>query len=194
MSLKERVYGVLLVSASENFNRSLLEMLPPANYDPIVTEYSVSAAKRAASERDYDLVIINSPLPDEDGVRFAIDESRNKNTVVLLIVRAERYAEVFDRAAAYGVFTMAKPLSRSTFSLSLDWLSSARERLRQTESKVLSVEEKMDEIRLVNRAKWLLISELKMTEPDAHRYIEKQAMDRCVSKRSIAEDIIRIYG
>jgi len=52
----------------------------------------------------------------------------------------------------------------------------------------------MNEIRLVNRAKWLLISELKMTEPDAHRYIEKQAMDRCVSKRRIAEEIIKTYG
>ena len=52
----------------------------------------------------------------------------------------------------------------------------------------------MKEIRIVNRAKWLLVSELKMTEPDAHRYIEKQAMDRCVSKRQIAEEIIKTYG
>ena len=52
----------------------------------------------------------------------------------------------------------------------------------------------MNEIRIVNRAKWLLIGELKMTEPDAHRYIEKQAMDRCVSRCQIAEEIIRTYG
>ena len=52
----------------------------------------------------------------------------------------------------------------------------------------------MEEIRLVNRAKWLLISELKMDEPQAHRYIEKQAMDMCVSKRRVAEEIIRTYS
>lgn len=51
----------------------------------------------------------------------------------------------------------------------------------------------MQEIRLGNRAKWVLIEELKMTEPDAHKYIEKQAMDRCVSRREIAEDIIKTY-
>ena len=73
-------------------------------------------------------------------------------------------------------------------------LTSARERLRMTENKVQSVEEKMEEIRLINRAKWLLISELKMSEPDAHRYIEKQAMDRCVSKRVIAEEIVKTYS
>ena len=52
----------------------------------------------------------------------------------------------------------------------------------------------MEEIRIVNRAKWLLISEIKMDEPNAHRYIEKQAMDRCVSKRVIAEEIIQTYS
>ena len=51
----------------------------------------------------------------------------------------------------------------------------------------------MEEIRCVNRAKWLLIRELKMDEPDAHRYIEKQAMDRCVTKREVAEEIIKTY-
>ncbi len=75
----------------------------------------------------------------------------------------------------------------------LRWMESSRERLRQFEQKSLSIKEKMAEIRLVNKAKWILISELKMNEPDAHRYIEKQAMDRCVTKQTIAEEIIKTY-
>ena len=67
-------------------------------------------------------------------------------------------------------------------------------KLRKTEKKTLSIEEKMEEIRIVNRAKWLLISELKMDEQRAHRYIEKQAMDQCVSKKVIAEEIIKTYS
>ena len=73
-------------------------------------------------------------------------------------------------------------------------MSSARERLRKSEKKALSIEEKMEEIRIVNRAKWLLIRELKLDEPEAHRYIEKQAMDRCISKRIVAEEIIKTYA
>ena len=73
-------------------------------------------------------------------------------------------------------------------------MSSARERLRKSEKKALSIEEKMEEIRIVNRAKWILIRELKLDEPEAHRYIEKQAMDRCISKRIIAEEIIKTYA
>ena len=61
------------------------------------------------------------------------------------------------------------------------------------EQKTASIEEKMEEIRIVNRAKCLLIEQLKMTEKEAHRYIEKQAMDRCVTRRTIAENIISTY-
>lgn len=45
----------------------------------------------------------------------------------------------------------------------------------------------------MNKAKWFLIEQLKMTEQEAHRYIEKQAMDRCVTKRVIAENILSTY-
>ena len=76
----------------------------------------------------------------------------------------------------------------------LSWMASARERLRNLEQKTLSIEERMEEIRIVNRAKYLLISELKMAEPDAHHYIEKYAMDNCISKRDAAQNIIKIYS
>ena len=108
--------------------------------------------------------------------------------------KAEQYSDAYDKLAEHGVFLLQKPLSKSVFQIASGWLVSARERIRKTEKKTLSIEEKMNEIRVVNRAKWLLISELKMTEPDAHRYIEKQAMDRCVSRRLIAEEIIKTYG
>ena len=194
MSLKEREYSVLLVSASEKLNTALSDLLPESRYRPVRTVSSVSAGKRAWSERSYDFVIINSPLPDDTGIRFAIDAAGSAGSVVLLLVRAELQDDVRDKVVEHGVYTLAKPLSRPLVSLALDWLAAARERLRKLEKKTLSVEEKMEEIRLVNRAKWLLISELKMDEPQAHRYIEKQAMDRCISRRDVAEEIIKTYS
>ena len=194
MSLKERVYSVLIVSASEKFNQALPEMLAVPTFAPVQVVSHVSAAKRAITERDFDFVIINSPLPDDVGTRFAIDTAGRFQTVVLFLARAEQYNDAYDELAQYGVFLLQKPVSRTLFQVATGWLVSARERVRGSEKKTLSIEEKMNEIRLVNRAKWLLISQLQMTEPDAHRYVEKQAMDRCVSKRQIAEEIIRTYG
>ncbi len=194
MSLKERVYSVLVVSASEKLNTALSDLLTESCYQPVRFVSSASAGSRAWSERSYDFVIVNSPLPDDAGVRFAIDASRSAGTVVLLLVRAELHRDVRDRVTEHGVFTLAKPFYRPVFTLGLEWMAAAWEHLKKLETKTLSVEEKMEEIRVVNRAKWLLISELKMDEPQAHRYIEKQAMDRCISKKEIAEEIIMTYS
>ena len=194
MSLKERVYSVLVVSAAKELNTALLTLLPGSHYSPVKTVTSVSAGRRAWSERSYDYVLINSPLPDDTGVRFAIDLSSSQGTVVLLFVKAEIHDDILGKVVEHGVFTLSKPLSRSVLTTALNWMASARERLRKSEKKALSFEEKMEEIRIVNRAKWLLISELKMEEPQAHRYIEKQAMDRCISKKQAAEEIIRTYS
>ncbi len=110
------------------------------------------------------------------------------------MIRAEFHADICGKVIEHGVFTLPKPTSKPTIITALSWMSSARERLRKAEKKTLSIEEKMEEIRIVNRAKWLLISEIKMDEQNAHRYIEKQAMDRCISKRKIAEEIIKTYS
>ena len=194
MSLKERVYSILIVSATDSFTSAFADLLPAARYNPIDTVTSVSVAKRVLAEKTFDFVIINAPLPDDAGTRFAIDTCTTKQSAVLLLVKNDIHAGIHDRVAEYGVFTLPKPISKATMTHALNWLESARERLRQFEKKAISIEDKMAEIRLVNKAKWLLISELKMSEPDAHRYVEKQAMDRCVSRKCIAEEIIKTYS
>ena len=193
MRLRERVYSILIVSATDHFTSAFAGMVPETRYSPIHTAASVSAAKRILAEKTFDFVIINAPLPDDIGTRFAIDTCTSKQSAVLLLVKSDIHAGIHDKVAEYGVFTLPKPTSKPTIIHALSWMESARERLRQFEKKSLSIQEKMAEIRLVNRAKWILISELKMSEPDAHRYIEKQAMDCCVTKQTIAEDIIKTY-
>lgn len=196
MPYKEHIYSVLVVSASEKFNLSLSLLLPPAVYTPVKTVSSIAQAQRETLERAYDLVIINTPLPDDFGQKFAVDlmgDKGERTTVVLLCVRGDLYAEIFAKVVDYGVFTLRKPLSIQTMTQALDWMCAARERLCRLEKKAISLEDKMAEIRLVNRAKWALIDVCRMTEEDAHRYIEKQAMDRCVSKREVAEGILQTY-
>lgn len=194
MALKEHVYSILIVSASDRFTSAFVALLPKARYNPVCTVTSVGAARRTLSQKTFDFVIINAPLPDDAADRFAIDTCTSLQSAVLLLVNNDIHDSVHDKVVEYGVFTLPKPISKSTLIYTLNWLESARERLRQLEKKSISIEDKMAEIRLVNKAKWLLISELHMSEPQAHRYLEKQAMDRCVSRKSIAEEIIRAYS
>ena len=190
MGLKERTYSILLVSGAESFNAALSGLLATASFSSITMVDSVSAAAR----KSFDCVLINAPLVDDPGIRFAIDCSSRTSMSVLLLIKSEQHNEIAARVTPQGGFTLAKPVSRTSMLQGLRWMVATRERLRRFEKKMIPLEDKVEEMRLVNRAKWLLISELKMTEDDAHHYIEKRAMDLCVSKKEVAKDIIKIYS
>lgn len=193
MDLMERCYSVLLVSASQKFNDAVLPLLPERQFSPIRQAADVSSARRLLLENSFDLLLINAPLPDEFGTKLALDICNSSATGVLLLVKSEHYADITDRVSPSGVLTLAKPTSPTLLTHSVQLLCATRERLRRMEQKTATLEEKMEEIRLVNRAKWILIDQLKMTENEAHKFIEKQAMDRCVTRRVIAENILATY-
>lgn len=193
MVFQEKTYSVLLVSASDKFNTATSGLLPATDFYPVVTVRSVAEAKRRLLEQQFDIVFINAPLPDDFGMRLAIDACSGSDAGVLLLVKSELYDEIYAKVVGYGVMTLSKPTSLQVISQTLRILCATRERLRQVEAKQATVEEKIQEIRLVNRAKWLLIQCLSMTEAEAHRYIEKQSMDQRISKRQAAENIIRTY-
>lgn len=194
MALKNQTYSVLVVSASEKFNHAVEKYFSENRYSPVKFVSNAASASRILVDLSYDMVLINTPLPDEFGTRLAMDLCRRSNAGVVLFVREEHYSDINARFMPYGVITLSKPTPPRVVMETMLMLCGTHERLRRLEKKSVPFEEKMEEIRLINRAKMLLISELKMSEADAHRYIEKQAMDRCQTKRVIAEEIIKTHG
>lgn len=193
MEFTERRYSVLLVSSSPKFNESMLALLSESRFYPVTDVSDVSSARRRLLENKYDIVIINTPLPDDFGTRLALYICENSGAGVLLLVKAEHYPDINGRVSPFGVLVLPKPTTSQAVSQSLQLLCGTRERLRRMEQKTASIEEKMEEIRIINRAKLLLMEQLKMTEKEAHRFIEKQAMDRCVTRITIAQSILSTY-
>lgn len=192
-SSSERVYKVALVSSSEKFNGAMLPLLPKNCFSPISVYRDAKSARRVISKEKPDIVIINTPLPDDFGTSLALDVSETDGVCVLLFTRAENFSELSSVLAPHGVLTLPKPTSPELTEEVVELMCATRERLRRIEIKKSFAEGRMEDIRVVNKAKWFLIEQLKMTEQEAHRYIEKQAMDRCVTKRVIAENILSTY-
>lgn len=186
-------YAVLLVSRSSKVVDLLSRVLPPKRYSRVVRVSDAAAARERLAQEHFDIAMINDPLPDLPGADLACAICENSGVGVLLLVKAEDFPEVNRRVSPHGVLTLPKPTSETMIAQSLMLLCGTRERLRRLEERAVSMEEKMVEIRIVNRAKCLLIEQLRMTEEEAHRYIEKQAMDRCVTKRTVAENILSTY-
>ena len=193
MVFQERTYSVLIVTASDSFTTKIMPLLPVTDYWPVTTAHSNSEARRRIAEAAFDIVLINAPLPDDFGMRLAIDICTGSGAGVLLMVRSDQFDDIYARIVGYGVLTLSRPTSVQMVAQNLRILCATRERMRRMEAKQATVEERIEEIRLVNRAKWLLIECLGMTEPEAHRYIEKQSMDQRISKREVAESVIKTY-
>ncbi|NLH01723.1 MAG: ANTAR domain-containing protein [Clostridiales bacterium] len=186
--------SVLVVSASQKITDLFNELLPPNAFHPIVTVSSCGEAKRELISAEYDIIVINAPLADEFGSEFALDLVENSPAAVLLLVSSDLYPEVSCKVESYGVMTVSKPLNKSTLYTAMKLVYATRARLRAMDKKNKSLSAKMSEIRVVNRAKWTLIESLGMTEEQAHRYIEKQAMDMRMTKGEIAVSILNTYG
>lgn len=193
MVLRTRTYGILLVSASDKLNDVILSSLNISEYNPVDIAASISKACRMFAEKDYDIVIINAPMPDEFGTRLAIDVCDDSQASSLLLVSSDIYDEIYDKVADYGVVVLSKPTSMQIVSQSLRILCAVRERIRKLNQKQASVEEKISQMRIISHAKWLLIEHDGMTEDEAHKYIEHSAMDKRKSKAEIANMIIKKY-
>ena len=191
---KEQRASVLVVSTTDKALQFLQSILPKDQFDPVQCVHSAGEARRELLERSVDIVVINAPLKDELGADLAIELAQSGGCGVMILVKNDIYEQVTYKVEDYGVLTVSRPCTSQQVFQSMKLLLATRQRLRALEQKTASLEEKMKEIRLVNRAKGLLMDQLKFTEQEAHRYIEKAAMDNCEKKSVIAQNIINTYG
>jgi two-component system, response regulator PdtaR len=185
--------SVLIVSNTNTTLEIISDMLNSQTFSRIVTTQNGAEARRDLIDSDFDLIIIDSPLPDEFGDDLALHASESSTAGIILIVKAEMLTDIDAVVEDAGVFVLPKPVSPDFFYQAVKLLSASRKRVLSLESENQKLQKKISEIRLVDRAKCILIQYLNMTEPQAHRYIEKQAMDLRQSRTVTAENILKTY-
>lgn len=192
MAKAKTVHRVLVVSGGKQAYESITDLLPPEEYAAVVHVTSAGEAKRLLLSSDFDVMVINTPLPDEFGTDLAYDFSTG-TLGILLLCKSDIYDQVSYQLEDSGIMILPKPVSRQFLYCAVKSLAAFSAKLAKMEKTNRTLQEKMADIRLINRAKWLLIENLGMKESDAHYYIEKQAMDTRLSRREVAEHIIRTY-
>ena len=192
MALNKNSYRVLIVGANDKTFALLSQLLQSGSYEMPLRSGTAGETRRMLLETSADIVIINAPLRDEFGTQLA-QNLADDNLAVILLVPGESYDQVCYKVEDDGVLTLGKPLSSQTLQTAIRLATALRAKLQKLDKKNQALQEKMQDIRTVNRAKWLLMEQLRMTENEAHYYIEKQAMDMRLSRREVAENIIRSY-
>ena len=183
-------HSVLLLSHDSKLISQIQAFLILPLFELTVTG-DYNDARRISSERNYNIIIVDSG--DGDGIDFATSLSDSYATV-LLLVTAEHFDEISYRVEAYGILTFTRVFEPFYFYNMIKAAIAVQYKAQILSSQTTKLKVKMEEIRLVNRAKMLLMQNLKMTEQEAHRYIEKEAMDRGQKKTAVAENIVKTYG
>ena len=183
-------HSVLLVSRDSKIVSQISAFLVPPLFD-LTTTSDFNEARRLATERSFNIIIADSG--DGYDTDFAINIADSYSTILLLVPN-EHFDEISYRVEGYGILTITKPFEPFYFYNMVKIAIAVQYKVQVLSSQTTKLKVKMEEIKQVNRAKMLLMQNMKMTEQEAHRYIEKEAMDRGMKKTAISEEIIKTYG
>lgn len=141
-----------------------------------------------------DAVIVSTPLRSEFGLNFVAEISKKTSAPIIILARADIAEDVQNRIKFTGAFVLAKPFPKSLLTQTVKMALIAKENITRLEQEKSELSKQLDDVKLIDRAKCCLIEYLNLTEKQAHRHIQKLAMDTRRTQREIAEDILRTYS
>lgn len=180
----------LIVCDNESGTAFYKSFLKENGYLDMVDVTNGAMAKRAMLEYDFDVCIINGPLKGTSAEELSIDIAEKNICQVILFVKAERLEEISAQVENYGVITVGKPISKQLFWQALKLARVAQRRINMAQKENEKLEKKLEDMKIISRAKITLMVENNITEEEAHKYIEKQAMDRRMTRIEIAREIV----
>lgn len=183
----------LIVSSCADIAEAAENYLRAEGYGKIAVISSGSEARRfITSKPEADIVVINTPLPDEFGSELSMMISESTAAGIILICGNDFVGDVNESVGDGNIFVIQKPLNRAAFIRCVQKIENSKPNEHWKES--ADILSRIDEMRLINRAKCTLMQNLKFTEPQAHKYIEKQAMNNRQTRKEVALKILASYG
>ena len=146
----------------------------------------------AGAQAPADLLIAVMPLSDGTGVEGIIDVAqRHPQLMSILLVRQEAYEQVTYQCRNQQIFVIAMPFKRQVLAEAASFMLRIRTVIDDKDKELARMRKNLNEIRIITSAKIRLMQTRQMTEEEAHYYLEKEAMDRSLSKKEVAEEILR---
>lgn len=149
---------------------------------------------QAASAADFDVIIVSAPLRSEFGLEYVTEISQKSAAAIVVLARADIAEDVQSRIKFTGAFVLGKPFPKSVLAQTVKMALWARENISRLEQEKSELSKQLDDVKVIDRAKCCLIEYLNLTENQAHRHIQKLAMDTRRTQREIAEDVLRTYS
>jgi two-component system, response regulator PdtaR len=180
----------VLVAEDESLIRmDICETLRDHGFEIVGEAGDGNKAVELAFELKPDLMVMDIKMPDLDGLSAAEKIAELKIPVVLLTAFSQQ--ELVTRAAEVGAMAfLVKPFSPQDLLPAIEIALSRHSQLVALESEVADLGERLETRKLVERAKGVLSEKMKLTEPEAFRWIQKASMDRRLSMADVARTVL----
>ena len=190
MKLTDRIGAILVIAAKPRIQSSVRSALT-AKYGRVLTAETVQEARRAVEREKIALMVIFSPLKDEEEITRLFDMADRRGIAAGYIVGREIYGETAYRLEGRNVFVVAYPLQMDQVLQLVSFLHQVQKRFWLVLSEQERLQRQVQDIQIVCRVKCLLVEKREMTEEEAHHFIEQEAMNTGLSKREAALKILK---
>lgn len=182
---------ILIAGKSEQICENIAALLTEQDISTVnVTDGAVA---RSIDVSLFDVVIISTPLSDEFGLDLTAELKAKSSAPFIVLTKSEIADEVQSKIKFTGAFVIGRPCGKTALLQAIRFADVAGESIKRLEKENVRLEKQLEDVKAVSRAKVCLMQYLSLTEEQAHRHIQKQAMDMRKSQREVAEEILRMY-
>ncbi|MDE6672979.1 MAG: ANTAR domain-containing protein [Ruminococcus sp.] len=183
--------NVLIISGNKSASETLSGFIREAFGCEVRTvETAEQAREFFDSQASCGLAVIYSPLADDSGISLAEYIIENTSSNCILIVRAETAEKISGRMGHMGIITIGRPFNKTFLWQTINTIEISMNRSYQLYEETVRLERMIDEIRLIDKAKFMLMQYRHMTEEEAHSFLEQYAMNNRKKKTTSASEII----
>lgn len=189
--MSETVARRVVVAEDEALIRmDIVEVLRESGFDVVGEASDGETAIRLTRELEPDLVVMDITMPKMDGLTAA--EAINKDRLApVVMLTAFAQPEFVARAIEAGAIAyVVKPFTPERLLPQIEVALSRHQMMRAVEAEASDAIERLETRKTLERAKGLLQEKMKLSEPEAFRWIQKASMDRRLTMNEVSLAVI----
>lgn len=167
-----------------------------ADGNDVVLALDCRHATESIAERSFSLCIVVCDGLGMQGVRLVKTLAARGDGAVIAVLPLSAPAEeakALEELRDEGVLLVPATATQAELRLAVSAAIAANRRIEKLLRERQSLLKKIDDIRIVDRAKLILMQNMGYTEAQAHKQIEKRAMNERLSRAEVAMNILKTY-